>query len=144
MEDYQLSEFKRKGLVFQYWFTILAAIPLGVAIIFFPEFTKRLFNFKEQDRIVFGISGSVYFAFGTLSILGLKDPLKWSPILLLQFLYKMTWLLAVIALMAVRGELEFEHAAWLLAGYIAMVAGDIWAMPWGYLLGKHVTGERME
>lgn len=74
MEDASISEFKMKGLKFQYWFTILAALPLGLAIILFPELTRKIFNWKEQDRLIFGITGSAYFAFGALSALGLKGP----------------------------------------------------------------------
>lgn len=132
--DGPVSDFKMKGLKFQYWFTILLALPLGLAIILFPEFTRKLFNFKEQDKLVFGISGSAYFAFGALSILGLRDPLKWSPILVLQFLYKVTWFIGVVGLMAKRGELEMPHAIYLILGYAAMIAGDIWAIPWGQMV----------
>ncbi len=134
MDALPVSDFKMRCLKFQYWFTILAAIPLGLAIILFPRWTQKLFKWKEQDTLMFGITGSVYFAFGTLSILGLKDPLKWSPILLLQFLYKVTWFAGVVGLMAKRGELDISSASWLMLGYAAMIAGDIFAIPWGYLL----------
>lgn len=129
-----ISDFKMKGMRFQYWFTVIMALPLGLAIILFPELTRKIFNWKEQDRLIFGVSGSVYFAFGCLSLMGLKDPVKWSPILLLQFVYKVTWFVGVVGLMASRGELEIARAAWLILGYAAMVAGDVWAVPWGYLL----------
>jgi hypothetical protein len=129
-----VSELKLKGLRFQYWFTIALAVPLGAGIIMFPELTKKLFNLKEQDHIVFGITGSVYLAFGALSVLGLKEPVKWSPILLLQFIYKVTWMVGVVLFLAVRGELEIKHAIWLILGYGAMIAGDVWAVPWKHLL----------
>lgn len=130
----QVSEFKMKGLKFQYWFTILAAVPLGLAIILFPEWTRKIWRWKEQDRFIFGITGSVYFAFGSLSVLGLRDPLKWSPILMLQFVYKVAWLAGVVAVMAKRGELDVPSSAMLILGYVAMVAGDLWAIPWKHLL----------
>jgi hypothetical protein len=139
MDIQQVSDFKMKGLKFQYWFTFLAALPLGLAIILFPRWTQNLFNWKEQDRLIFGISGSVYFAFGSLSILGLKDPLKWSPILLLQFVYKVTWFVGVVGLMAKRGELDMSSAVWLILGYAAMIAGDVWAIPWRYLLAGEIS-----
>lgn len=141
METRRVSDFKMKCMKFQYWFTIFAAIPLGLAIILFPRWTQKLFNWKEQDRLIFGISGSAYFAFGSLSVLGLKDPLKWSPILLLQFVYKMTWFVGVVGLMAKRGELDMSSSVWLILGYAAMVAGDVFAVPWRYLLeGKALEG----
>ncbi len=141
MDTPVVSDFKMKGLKFQYWFTVLAAIPLGLAIILFPRWTRDLFNWKEQDQLILGISGSVYFAFGVLSIKGLRDPLKWSPIVLLQFLYKVTWFLGVVALMARRGELERSSSIWLILGYAAFVAGDVWAVPWRYLLGGRASAE---
>lgn len=132
----QVSDFKMKGLKFQYWFTIFAAIPLGLMIIFFPEQTRKLWRWKEQDRMMYGITGSVYFAFGTLSIMGLRNPVKWSPILMLQFLYKVTWLSGVIARMSMKGELDRRSSELLILGYVAMVAGDLWAIPWGHLFGN--------
>lgn len=137
----QFSDFKMKGLRFQYWFTALSAIPLGLAIVLFPRWTQKTLRWKEQDRFIMGISGSVYFAFGTLSLLGLKDPVKWSPILLLQFVYKVTWMAGVVAVMAKRGELDMRSSALLVSGYAAMIAGDIWAVPWGYLLGGRGSSE---
>ena len=134
MDVLSVSDFKMKGLRFQYWFTVLAALPLGLAIILFPEFTRKLFKWNEQDGLIFGISGSVYCAFGSLSLLGLRDPLKWSPILLLQFVYKMTWLVLVVGMMAKRGELELSSSITLILAYAAMIAGDLWALPWRYLL----------
>lgn len=138
MREADISEFKRKGLMFQYWFTVLVATPLGLAIMLFPGFTKRLLKFREQDQLMFGISGSVYFAFGLLSILGLREPLKWSPILMLQFLYKVAWFVGVIGLMARRGELELESSIMMIVGYAAFIAGDLLGVPFGYVL----KGER--
>lgn len=79
MEQYPISDFKMKALKLQYWHTVLVTIPLGLTIILFPKHASKMFKLKEQDQTVFGISGSVWLAFGLLSIRGLREPLKWSP-----------------------------------------------------------------
>lgn len=128
------SAFRMRGLRFQYWLTGVVATALGLAIMLFPRATEKFFMFKRQDDIVFGISGSVYFAFGLLSLLGLKNPKKWAPILLLQFTYKVAWFALVVGGLIKRGELDVRSSWALIAGYAVFVAGDLWAVPFGYLL----------
>lgn len=129
-----------RGMRFQYWMTATIATVLGLVVMFFPEITREYFMFKEQDQVVFGISGAVYFAFGVLSILGIRNPLKWLPILLLQFTYKVTWFIGVIGLLSLRGELDIRSSIWLICGYAVFVAGDIWAIPFRYVLASDDTG----
>lgn len=137
MGEYPVSDFKLKVMKFQYWHTIVVTIPLGLTIILFPKFARKAFKLKEQDQTVFGISGSVWLAFGLLSIHGLREPLKWSPILLLQFAYKVIWFTCVLGLMAARGEFELESAKGFMLGFAPFVAADLVAVPWKYLLGRN-------
>jgi len=136
MEECPVSDFKLKAMKFQYRLTALSTIPLGLAIIIFPGLVRKAFKMKEQDQAVFGITGSVYLAFGLLSTRGLKEPLKWSPILLLQFVYKVIWFTGVLGLMAKRGEFDLESVQWLMIGFVPFVVGDPVALPWKYLLGR--------
>ena len=69
LNELKISDFKMKGIKFQYWLTAVTASVLGFAVLFFPDFTINFLMFNPQDQIVFGITGSVYFAFGILSIL---------------------------------------------------------------------------
>jgi hypothetical protein len=71
-----------------------------------------------------------------LSLLGLKNPKKWAPILLLQFTYKMAWFIFVVGGLIRRRELDVRSSWALIAGYAAFVAGDLWAVPFGYLLNS--------
>jgi hypothetical protein len=130
MEKEQISACKMRGMRFQYWMTATIATVLGLVVMFIPEITKEYFMFKEQDQV----------AFGVLSILGIRNPLKWLPILLLQFTYKVTWFIGVIGLLAVRGELDIRSSIWLICGYAVFVAGDIWAIPFRYVLANDDTG----
>ena len=137
-----ISSFKMKGIKFQYRFTALVATSLGLAILFAPKFTLNFLMMKPQDQVVYGISGSVYLAFGLLSILGMRYPFKWLSILYLQFLYKIIWFAAVIFPMLNSGSLDFESSIWLICGYAIFIAGDIWALPFKYLLGPEVLARK--
>jgi len=70
-------------LKIMYWYTIVGAGGLGLFIIVIPENVRSLFAWPTQDPIVYGVTGSVWLAFGLLSILGLKSPLKFVPVLLM-------------------------------------------------------------
>ncbi len=136
MEDYTVSDFKMKALKFQYWHTALVTIPLGLAIILFPkQFTKAM-KVKEQDQTVFGICGAVWLAIGLLATRGMQDPLRWSPLLLLQFMYKVIWFTMVLGLMPARGEFDLDNAKGFMLGFAPFVAADLVAVPWKYLLGR--------
>ena len=56
----------------------------GLGIILIPETIKLKFTWPVEEPVAFGIIGSVYLAFGLLSVLGLRSPLKFVPVLLLQ------------------------------------------------------------
>jgi hypothetical protein len=137
MEENPVSDFKMKALKFQYWHTIVVTIPLGLFIILFPKQARKAMKLKEQDQMGFGICGAVWLAFGLLATRGLREPLKWSPLLVLQFAYKVIWFTAVLGLMAVRGEFELESAKGFMLGFAPFVAADIVAVPWKYLLGRN-------
>jgi hypothetical protein len=83
-------------LRFMYVYTIIGAGGFGLGMLFIPEVMQSVFGFPAQDPVVFGITASVYTAFGLISILGLKSPLKLAPVLLLQLCYKSIWLVGVI------------------------------------------------
>ena len=72
-----------KWLKGMYIFTIIHAGGTGLVMILMPGFIRNLFGWPNQDPIVFGFLGSVWVAFGLLSILGLRSPLKFTPVLLL-------------------------------------------------------------
>jgi hypothetical protein len=135
MDENPISDFKMKALKFQYWHTALVVTPLGLSIILFPKKVAKGMNLEGQDLTVFGICGAIWFAFGILATRGIRDPLKWSPMLALQFVYKVIWFTIVLGLMTARGEFKLESAKGFMLGFAPFVAADIVAVPWKYLLG---------
>ena len=113
-------------LKFMYWYTIVGAGGFGLGIITIPNTMKSVFSWPNQDPIVFGITGSVYLAFGILSILGLRSPLKFVPILLLQLSYKTIWFIGIILPMLLLGKFMaygLLHVT-IFASYIVQQSGS--------------------
>ena len=80
-----------------------------------------------------GVAFSFWAALSTLSALGLRYPLKMLPLLLMQLLYKLIWLLAIALPMwpAVRSTgLTKAMAGGILA--------DLVVIPWSYVLANYV------
>lgn len=108
--------------------------PLGLAVLLDPGVMRSLLGVPSGDPILFGVAaGAVPFAFGVAAILGLRAPVRFSPVLGLQAVYKAAFLAAVILPLAIAGDL----AAWTLplAGiFVFFVVGDLVAIPLPYLL----------
>ena len=62
------SKIKWGRLRFMYWYTIIGAGGFGLGIIIIPETMKSIFGWPNQDPIIYGITGSVFLAFGLLSV----------------------------------------------------------------------------
>jgi hypothetical protein len=87
-----------------YIYTIIGAGGFGLGIIIMPESMRSIFGWPSQDPIVFGVVGSVYLSFALLSILGLRSPLKFTPVLLLSLSYKVVWFIGVIPPLLLAGK----------------------------------------
>ncbi len=120
---------------FMYIYTILGAGGAGLGMLFAPGLTKSLFKFPSQDPVVFGIVGSIYVAFGVLSILGLRSPLKFTPVLLLQLCYKSIWMIFVIVPLFIAGTIEM-YAVMLVVVFSTYIIGDLIAIPFSYIFKK--------
>ena len=118
-----------------YILTIIHAGGSGLGMILMPDFIRSLFGWPNQDPIVFGILGSVWVAFGLLSILGLRSPLKFSPLLLLQLTYKVVWFIGVILPLLIAGEFPV-YAMGYVFFFIVYIVGDLTAIPFPYVFAK--------
>lgn len=123
-------------LRFMYIYTIIGAGGFGLGMLFFPDIVQSAFGFPSQDPVVFGLAGSVYTAFGLLSFPGLKSPLQFVPVLLLQLCYKVIWLLAVILPLFLSGRFP-PYATLLVITFTTYIVGDLIAIPF-----SHVFSER--
>lgn len=118
-----------------YIYTIIGAGVLGFGMIIAPDTMRSMLGWPAQDPVVFGICGSVYLAFGLLSILGLRSPVKFSPVLLLQLTYKLLWCIGVFLPLLFGGNLP-PHAMVSAVIFATYIIGDLIAIPFSYVLGK--------
>jgi hypothetical protein len=118
-----------------YIYTILGAGGYGLGIIFVPDAIQSLLGAPRQDPVVLGVTGSVYLSFALLSILGLRSPLKFVPVLLLQLTYKTIWFVGVIIPILIAGKLP-TYAILLAVIWATYIIGDMIAIPFGYVFRK--------
>ena len=135
-------------LKFMYIYTIIGAGGLGLGIVLVPQLVQSVFRFPGQDPVVFGLLGSTYIALGLISLLALRAPLQFSPILLLQLCLKVIWIIAIAAPLLISNELPV-HAALLLVIFVTYVIGDFIAIPFPYVFRKedyleHTTQQSLE
>lgn len=120
-----------------YILTILIAGGFGLGIIFVPDQIKSFFH-STCDPIPYGIVGSVFLAFGLLAILGLRDPLKFVPVLLLQLTYKVVWLVAVVLPLLLTGKFPVSYTLTVLI-FVLYIVGDVIAIPFSYVFKKQIN-----
>ena len=124
-----------------YIYTAIGAGLSGLGFILVPETSVSLWKMPAQDPINFGILGSVYLAFGLVSLLGIRSPLKFVPILFLQMLYKIIWFIGVISPMFFKGQLP-QYAIVFIIIFATYIIGDIIAIPFNYVC--LCSGEKTE
>jgi len=118
-----------------YLYTIIITFVFGLGILIAPAMVTSIFGWPKQDPIVLGITGSVYMTFGLVSILGLRDPLKFMPILLMQLCYKVIWVIAVVIPLLIIGQFP-SYAILHVVIFATFIIGDIIVLPFSDLISK--------
>jgi hypothetical protein len=115
-----------------YIYTLISAGGLGLGITLMPDAVRSAFGWPGQDPIVFGILGSVYLSFAISSVLGLRSPLKFAPVLFLSLCYKAVWFIGVIPPLLLAGKFP-AYALLYVAVFASYVIGFLIAIPFPYL-----------
>jgi hypothetical protein len=118
-----------------YIYTIFGAGGFGLGIIIMPDVMRSTFSWPSQDPIVLGVVGSAYLGFALLSILGLRSPLKFAPVLLLQLTYKVVWFIGVILPILVTAKFP-TYAIVYVVIFTTYIIGDLIAIPFSYVFAK--------
>jgi len=123
-------------LRFMYVYTILGAGGFGLAILTMPDRMRGVFRWPGDEPIALSIVASVYLAFGVLSVFGLRDPLKFVPVLLLQLCYKLAWFIGAVVPLLVSGRFP-GYAVLTVVIFATYVVGDLIAIPFSHVLRSH-------
>lgn len=118
-----------------YIYTIVGAGGFGVGMLVFPEAIKAWFRWPVNEPIAFGVIGSVYAAFGVLAALGLRSPLKFAPMLLMQLCYKSIWFIGVLAPLVITEHFPAYGLTMVLI-FATYIVGDLIAIPFSSLFAK--------
>lgn len=119
-----------------YIYTIVGAGGFGLGIILMPDVVRSVFGWPSQDPIVFGVLGSVYLSFAILSVLGLRFPLKFTPVLFLSLCYKVIWFIGVVPPLILAGKFP-TYALLYVAVFASYLIGYLIAIPFPYLFASH-------
>jgi hypothetical protein len=118
---------KMKQIRLAYVANILILLPIAIPTVFrlFPTDAGSFTESVGWRTLV----GALWFGILVLSILGLRHPFRYCPVLLLQLVYKSTWLAVYAAPRILRGD--FASVPWAIAGSFAAIV-LIWPfiIPW--------------
>ena len=118
-----------------YIYTIVGAGGFGLGIITMPDVMRSMFGWPGQDPIVLGVTGSVNLSFALLSVLGLRSPLKFTPVLLLELSYKVVWFIGVILPIVVTAKFPSYALVYVII-FATFIIGDLIAIPFWYVFAK--------
>lgn len=104
------------------------------------SWTYIIANYGSLDPME-GIVWCVWASFSVLSILGIIYPLKMLPIILLEILYKVIWLLVVAYPLWSAGQLEGSNAEGILIPFLWVIL-PIVAVPWKYTFKKYIYSSK--
>jgi hypothetical protein len=107
---------------------IIVAGWVSISSVFYPKIAaKTVFSNAYAYSEIIRLVGCLWLAITILSILGLWRPIAFSPILLVQFIYKGTWLLTVV-LPAIKNKQDYPNGMALF--FLIWVIILPFIMPW--------------
>jgi len=116
------------GLKIIYILNIIVAGQIAISALISPEKSAlTTFGNAYQPTEVIRLVGCLWLAIAILSILGLWKPITFSPVLLLQLIYKGSWLF-VVALPALRNDIPFPKTMALF--FVVWVLVLPFIIPW--------------
>lgn len=105
----------------------------GAVMILVPTWALNNMFPGTQDPAMFGMTGSIWFAIGIASVLGLFRPNLMKSVFVLQMVYKSIWVAAVATPLMLAGDMTVLPMAIF---FVLVVLG------WGYgLFGRPTVSE---
>jgi hypothetical protein len=114
------------------FFYLLIVVFLGI------ETWSEILTHKELWQSLPGVAYSFWGAFTILAVLGLLRPLQMVPLLLIQFLYKLIWLIIVAYPLWTSNQLLGSSADGMTNLFIRSIVVDILVIPWPYVFRNYI------
>jgi hypothetical protein len=111
---------------------IIVAGYIGITSLFFPKnASTTIFQNSYKTTDIIRLVGCLWLAIAVLSLCGLWQPLTFSPVLLLQLIYKGAWLL-VVAIPAIKNHRAFPSGMSIF--FLVWILVLPFVIPWTELL----------
>ena len=118
-------------------FYVMAVFMLGIQV------WQEIFTHEGLWQPLPAVAYSFWGAFSALAILGLIHPLKMIPILLVQFSYKLIWLIIAAYPLWSAHQLASSSAQGLFKANAIGIVLDILIIPWPYVYRNFIlTGTK--
>jgi hypothetical protein len=123
------------ALQFMYLAAILGSGIAGAVVLFAPAVAMRyVFLSEVADDHVTRVLGAAWLGLGLISLVGIEDPIRYSPVLALQMVAMAAWLLFDGAPGFLAGRSDRAHKIYS-AVFAVWVAALILTLPFDYLAG---------
>jgi hypothetical protein len=129
------ANFHSNRIRFMFVLNIVVALSFGLALLIMPI---QMYSFvgNTSQEVIWSSYGSSYMvALGLLAIAGLRSPVKFSMILVVQAIAKVVWLIGAIVPALIAGPMPF-YAIYLTATFIPFIVGDLLVVPWRHIMEK--------
>lgn len=121
-----------------YVYTAIVAGGFGLAMVVTPLRIQSILGMPAQDPVTFGMNGSIFLSFGLAAIAGVRAPLKYCPVLLLELAYKLIWLLGVVVPLVSLGKFQASGMVQVVV-FLTFIVGDLIAIPFRYMFAGDVN-----
>ena len=118
------------------FFYALAILLLGIQV------WSEIFTHAGPWQPLPAVAFSFWGAFSALAILGLIHPLKMIPLLLVQFSYKLIWLIIVAYPLWSANQLPSPSAEGLTKANSIGIILDLLIIPWPYVLKNYILNRK--
>lgn len=128
------SEIRLGWLKVMYGANLVVSLPLGASVLVAPQAMRGLLRVPAGDPVSYLItSGAIPLAFGLAGAAGLRAPIRFSPVLAVQLVYKVLFLVAGAVPMMLSGSIP-GYAIPILVISLFFAVGNGIALPYRYLL----------
>ena len=137
IKNFFKSDFKSHEGVAKYKIYLLRLLFLLTILFVGNASWTHILTYEGPWDPLHAMSFCVWAAYATLSILGLKNPLKMLPIVFFQIFYKSLWLVVVAYPLWMQNQLAGSPAEDLTYTFLWVVL-PLFALPWKYAFRKYI------
>jgi len=117
---------------------IRALFLLNFLSLFLDNWKNILFPASQIDPMT-GVAISFYAAFSLLCIVGIRYPLKFLPLVFLQLIYKIAWLIGVYYPAYAQNSVDENLTSWFWVMGPGILIDTV-IIPWHYAYKQYVKG----